>query len=265
MDSILRMTLKNSEPVDLIDFTKSCQAFADEFNRYSKSHDDGQPARLLIKQVRTGSIEIDLIQFAPLVAPLVAAVAEHPMSALSTVNTVVSFVKNFKSLCGWLKGDNAHPEEPVDRKTLENVETWLEPVAKDAHSEINVCVVTINGDVNAPIFLNSQDANVCQNVAKRKRQELAEPQSGDIREQVLLRWHQSRNSVLGRGDMAIIEAISAKPLRVVFQNKGMKSLLLSADDNMFKKPYLADVIVDSVEGAPKLYRIVAIEPIEEEE
>jgi hypothetical protein len=94
---------------------------------------------------------------------------------------------------------------------------------------------------------------------------LTTPQSGDLREQVLLRWHQSRNSVLGRGDMAIVESISAKPLRVVFQNKSMKSMLLAADDNMFKRPYLADVIIDSVEGVPKLYRIVNIEPVEDEQ
>lgn len=51
MDEILRMTISTSEPVDLMDFTGSCQAFACEFDRFSKSASDGKPARLLIKEV----------------------------------------------------------------------------------------------------------------------------------------------------------------------------------------------------------------------
>lgn len=258
MDEILRMTISTSEPVDLMDFTGSCQAFACEFDRFSKSASDGKPARLLIKEVRTGSIEIDLVPLTPIV---VAAVSD-PMTVVAATNTIAAFVQNLRSLYNWLTAKAPAPEQPADRQTLENIEEWLEPVAKDPSGSVKLLVV---GDVNAPIIINSQEANICQNVAKRKRKELALPQSGGLREEVLLRWHQSRNSVLGKGDMAIIEAINPKPMRVVFQDKGMKSLLLSADENMFKRPYLADVIVDSVEGVPKLYRIVNIEPIVEEE
>lgn len=252
--------MSNSEPIDLIDFTRSCEAFADEFVRHSRSQCDCTPSRLLIKEVRSGSIEIDLIQL----VPVVAAIAEHPVAALATVNTIASFVKHVRSVCVWLKG-GAAPAEPVERKTLENIGALLEPIAKDTGATITILAVTVNGDVNAPIVLNSPDANVCQNVAKRKIKELIEPQSGDIHADMLLRWHQSRNNVLGRGDMAIITAIHPKPLRTVFLNKGMKALLLSADENMFNRSYLVDVIVDSVEGVPKLYRIVNIEPIEDEE
>lgn len=263
---VLRINLRNTEPVDLLDFTDSCTAFAEEFRRHATATcEEGlAPTRLLIKEVRSGSIEIDLV---PAVYAAGAVVLADPAAAMALVNTTVSFFKNLSGIVKWLRGQDRLPGPPPDSRTLENVEKWMEPVAKDpgAAFTLNVINVTVNGDMNAPMVIESADANICQNVAKRKRKDMTTPQSGDLREQVLLRWHQSRNSVLGKGDMAIVESICAKPLRVVFQNKAMKSMLLAADDNMFKRPYLADVIIDSVEGVPKLYRIVNIEPVEDEQ
>ena len=263
---VLRINLRNTEPVDLLDFTDSCTAFAEEFRRHGAANcdEDLPPPRLLIKEVRSGSIEIDLV---PAIYAAGSVVLGNPAAVMAAANTTMSFFKNLSGIVKWLRGQERLPGPPPDSRTLENIEKWIEPVAKDAGASVtlNVFNVTVNGDVNAPMILNSEDANVAQNVSRRKRKELTTPQSGDLREQVLLRWHQSRNSVLGRGDMAIVESISAKPLRVVFQNKSMKSMLLGADDNMFKRPYLADVIIDSVEGVPKLYRIVNIEPVEDEQ
>ena len=263
---ILRINIRNAEPVDLLDFTDSCTAFAEEFRRFGAATDGEEglePPRLLIKEVRSGSIEMDLV---PAIYAAGAVVMSNPVAALSALNTTVSFFKNVSGIVRWLRGHAPAPETPPDSRTLENIERWIEPIAKDAGASLtlNVMHVTVNGDVNAPIILNSEDANVAQNVSRRKRKEMTTPRSGDLREQVLLRWHQSRNSVLGRGDMAIIESISPKPLRVVFQDKGMKSMLLAADENMFKRPYLVDVIIDSIEGVPKLYRIVGIEPMDDE-
>lgn len=264
MNEVLRMTIRNQDPVDLLDFTQSCAAFAAEFNRFSMSVEDAAPSRLLIKEVRAGSIEIDLVQLMPAIAPLAVAIATNPLAVMKATNTFVSFAKNIKEICSWLKGEARPPETAVERKTLENIEAWLEPIAKDAGSEMNLVVLNIHGDNFAPITINSSEANVCQNVAKRKRKEMAAPQLGDVHEDVILRWHQSRNNVLGAGDMAIIESISNKPLRVIFQNKGMKSLLLSAEENMFNRLYLADVAVESVNGIPRIYRVLNIQKIEEE-
>lgn len=260
---VLRMTLSNSEPVDLIDFTRSCQAFADEFIKFSSMQGESETSvRLQIKEIRSGSIEIDLIPF------MAAATAVlSPTQAMAAFNTVASFARNLGSTIDWLKGARRTPELPADRKTLQNITEWLEPVAKDSGAKITLQVVNINvdGDMNdVPIILNNPEANICQNVAKRKDEEMRTPNI-KIHEQVLLRWHQSRNNTLVVGDMAIISSITPKPKRVVFQNKSMKALLLTANENLFLRTYLADVIVESVEGVPKLYRIQNIEPIDDDD
>lgn len=264
MNDVLRINISNTEPVDLLDFTHSCAAFADEYKRFSIASGVDGKASLKIMEVRKGSIEIDLV---PFIMVLGVSVASDPVTTMALVNTVGNFVKHMSSLIGWLAKGGQRPESIPDSKTLENLEAIVEPIAKDQGATITINHINLNvkGDVNAPIILNSSESNVLQNVSSRERKALKEPEKGDVLCDMLLRWHQSQNSYTGRGDCSIIDRVSKKPLRTVFADKSMKALLLDGNENIFSKTYIVDVIVEYVEEVPKLYRIQKIEPIDNEE
>lgn len=266
MNEVLQIKISNTEPVDLIDFTKSCLAFADEYKRFSVASGVEGKSSLKIKEIRPGSIEMDLV---PIVTAIGAYVAAEPVAAMLTVNTVGNFVKHISSLVNWLGKGGRAPDVLPDSKTLDNIAAIVEPIAKDSGSNITINYapvnVSISGDVNAPVFLNSSESNVLQNVAARQKKELKEPEKGEVLCDMVLNWHQSQNSYTGKGDCAIIERITKKPLRTVFSDKSMKALLLDGNENIFSKTYIVDVVVEYVEDVPKLYRIQKIEPIDNEE
>lgn len=72
-----------------------------------------------------------------------------------------------------------------------------------------------------------------------------------IHSKVLLRWYDNK---------AIIEHISQRPLRVIFEDDAMKYNLMS-NSGKFAKPwqklaYIVDVQVQTIENKPTMYKIM---------
>ena len=73
-------------------------------------------------------------------------------------------------------------------------------------------------------------------------------------------WYQTRFDSTDTGDKVIIEDISTKPTKVIFENQAVKTAMLRGDPR-FNKPwnelaYIVDVRVQTVRGVPKLYEVV---------
>jgi len=74
-------------------------------------------------------------------------------------------------------------------------------------------------------------------------------------------WYQTRfDTQSDTGDKAIIEDISRKAAKVIFENNAVKSAMLRGDAR-FDKPwnelaYVVDVRVQTVGGIPRLYEII---------
>lgn len=250
---ILRVNFSPSKPVELSDFVKSCNALASEYNSFASSR-GLEECKLYVKEVRKGSIELDLVNLCG-----VAAAVQQVMPFIEAGNAIADFLEHFKSVIEWLKGGNANAKDnPFAGKTLDNISSFLDPVAKDKNAKLTINAITVNGDVSAPIIIGNADANYVQNAKRIVDEENASPNVKTI-EGVMLRWYQSRNSPDQSGDKAIIESISTRPIRTVFSDKKLKTLLMSVQENIFKCAWLVDVVVESFDGVPKLYRIESIE------
>lgn len=249
---ILRVNFAPSRPVELADFVRSCGALACEYNAFAAER-GLESGKLYVREVRKGSIELDLV------AVCAGVALQQVLPLVGHANAVADFLGHLKGVVGWLMGGGAGAKDrPYADKTLENVSAFLDPVAKDRDAKVTVYAVTVNGDANAPLVVCNADANYVQNMRRIVGAEAAPPNVARV-EGVLLRWYQSRNSDEPSGDRAIIETVSKKPLRTVFADRRLKALLLSVEENIFRCAWLVDATVEYVDGAPRLYRIESIE------
>ena len=65
----ITVEIKNRNPVELEDLTRSLLSFADEYKRFMATHSDPlleEDVRLYVKEIRPGSIIADLTPYAPL-------------------------------------------------------------------------------------------------------------------------------------------------------------------------------------------------------
>ena len=82
-----------------------------------------------------------------------------------------------------------------------------------------------------------------------------------IQAKKVMYWYQTKfDDESHTGDKAIIESISKKPIKVIFENNAVKKAMLKGDSR-FSKPwnelaYLVDVLVQTVRDEPKVYTII---------
>lgn len=252
MDDIrLVIKINNKQPVELIDLTKSLVSLASNFDRYStknaKSKEDKE-AKLYVKEIRSGSIIIELIEL--------ATIGLIPFA--ENVNTILDFGVYFKSAVDfYLNNKGKAPElEPVEYKELSTI---LNPVAKDKGSQFNLST-TVNGNVVLNFNMNSNETNAIQNIFEKEIKKLKLPESnGDTEERVVLTFFQARSDISSKvGNKGIIEAISNKPMNIVFDTSELKAEILHSDLNPLKTAYLVDMKVETINGKPSIYRILQL-------
>ncbi|WKZ15466.1 MAG: hypothetical protein QY317_16345 [Candidatus Jettenia caeni] len=250
-EGVLKIEIRNNQPVELFDLTNTfinlCEHYrhfiADYKIRYKETVLP-ENIKLYIKEIKTGSIITDLVAFAPCVLPI----------ALQ-VNTIIEFSIHLKNSYYYFLGKNNKPRT-YEKHEYNQFSNIIEPIAKDHGSQINIST-TINGDVHLNFGLNSMEANAIQNAIERELKLISATQK-DRHEKVLLYLYQAKGDVdSNTGNKGIIEKISLSPIKVIFDNEEIKRNVLLNVKNPFLMAYIVDVEVDTIEGRPALYKIVA--------
>lgn len=247
---VFTIEIKNTQPVELLDLTGSLLSLADEYKRFVAAQpipSAPEDIKLYIKDIHSGSIVTDLIAMAPAALPFV----EH-------AKVIVTFAKYLKTGIEYLLGRDPAAQRPsLTKQNLNNLSTFLEPIAKDGASQMN-CHTTINGDVNYIFNVNSVEANAIQNRAKKEMDSLKEPVVG-IKEKVVLYWYQARNDPRSQvGDRAIIESIGPLPVKTIFHTDAIKAEMLYVTENPFRTAYIVDVQVDTINDKPVIYKVLHV-------
>ena len=247
----LQITINNTKPVVLTDLTMALLGVGQQFERFienetTEQHQTG--SELVIKEVRSGSIIVELVAQAIPVVPL-----------LWQGGSIVEWIGYAKSVIDWLSGKLDKPPKDVTKQDLKQWSNILEPVAKDHGSQLNF-TVSSGGQVINQFFINSEQANAAQNAIRREIGLLNEPDDHTQRKRVMT-WYQTKfDETSQTGDKAVIESISKSPVKVIFENNAVKKAL-TAGDPRFKKPwnelaYIVDVKVQTVQGVPKVYTVI---------
>ncbi|MAB97233.1 MAG: hypothetical protein CMK71_04075 [Pseudomonadaceae bacterium] len=247
----LEIKINNQKPVILTDLTMSLLGINQQYQRFieAETNQDYQAStELYIKEVRAGSIIVELVALSMPIVPLVwqgGSLSEWATYAKETIE--------------WLLGKIDKAPKDVSKQDLKQWNNILEPVAKDNGSQLNF-TVSDGGTVINQFFINSQEANAAQNSIQRQLARLDEPDD-HIQKNRVMYWYQTKfDSDSHTGDKAIIEDISKKPLKVIFENNAVKEAMLGGDER-FSKPwhklaYVVDVEVQTINGVPKVYTIL---------
>jgi hypothetical protein len=253
----LEITISNTVPVSLSDLTLSLFAVGQQFERFIEnelSPDAHASSQLLVKEVRTGSIVVELIaQTIPLV-PL-----------LWSGGALLEWANYAKDVLEWLQGKLDKAPQELTKNDLKQWHSILEPVAKDQGSQLNF-TVSDGGTVINQIFINSTQANAAQNQIKRALGTLEEPSDTVFRKRVMT-WYQAKfDSASQTGNKATIESINPRPLRVLFDNNAVKTQMFE-QGVLLGKPwhelaYIVDVSVQTVNSQQRVYTILNFYPDE---
>jgi hypothetical protein len=252
--AVLTYTFNNTRPIELLDLTSSLLAIGEQFQEYAREKGEGTAGddyRLYVREIRTGSIIIDLIAY-----------ATQPQMLAPLAPVLIDFTKELGDWFDLFKGvkDAKDIKEMVlgkSKKDLQLIANIVEPAAKDPGSGINIAaaagaVIVVNSTIN------STEANAGQNVLRRYIEHIKVPVTGIQRDKVLY-WYQVRHDHAAKpGDQAVIEDIWKKPVKVRITSDEIKRKLLDDHANPFKKFYIVDVDVTTSQDRPILYKILEV-------
>jgi hypothetical protein len=246
-------------PIAVDDLASSLLSFSNAYQDYVRREEPYElesHAKLHIVRLTKGSIIAELAA--------IAAQGSLPIGPLGTIdsikeaagalNSVSGFIKQLSSIYDFFSGTTKSDIAPT-KEQASRLSQLLRPVANDDAAQFNI---SIAGDVHVypTITVNSEKANAVQN---RVQKYLAPslPETG-IRKDVLLRLVQVRNDLRHHvGDLGVIESISKKSVKLWFTSETTKTSVIE-QAYPFKMGYIVDVDIQTVNGEPKVYKILQV-------
>ncbi len=244
---VLTITVQHTQPIELSLLTSSLQALATQHARYADRHGaaiNGDQVKLYVKEIRGGSIVVELVALATSYGPIVGE-----------ISTVVGFAKSLVGILDFFRGKaDALPPE-TGPKDVDDTSTFIEVGTGSVRDN-----VIINASDNAQVVVNytlpSEAANAAQNRMLSWASQQAIPVTG-VHTGVLFYFVQARDEASARaGDKGRVESISPAAVKTLIMDPAIKAVML--DEALFRKIYVVDVSVETVGGRPRLYKILKL-------
>ena len=246
----LRVSLKNTNSVELVDIGQSFEALGELYEAFVHRHGyDKTPgnAKLYLVDIHRGSIVADLKGY-----------LDQASFVLNHLDVLAGFIGNMNELIEFfrlqrsLKGDDL-----PTRAEAERIARFVEPVAKDGGAQFNLAVQG-NTTVNVTnITINSERANAIQNNVRRYLGPPV-PESGLFEREVLYLEQMRRGTKTSAGDRGVIEKFSPRPVKLLFMTEEVKAAIIEKPENPFQMSYVVDGEVSTARGEPALYKIAKV-------
>lgn len=253
---ILRFYIKNEQPVHVSDLADALAGIRGQYQRFLTLMPDPIEASdvpLVVRQIRSGSIILDLGVMAQIAVPLFL---QQGIAALDQANMLLGYGKRVTAVLRYFlkKGDRP---AGLNAKDCRDVSQIMQPVAKDGASQFNL-IANPGASISFNfIRLHSNDAAAIQLRASEEIESLKQPTQSRY-ERVLLYWYQASRDAKARGDRAVIDAITDRPLRVVFGDDATKIKMIQGKDNPFLVGFVVDVEVLTIDHRPVAYKVTAL-------
>lgn len=260
-DVVLNIEIKNNKPLELTELTKSLISLSNQYNKYAENNgfsESERNAKLYVKKIVTGSVLLDLIEFGT------AAVIPF----MENTNTIIGFAQFFKKTVDFFLNDKG--EKPnLSIKDCQELSQIVSPVANDSSSQFNLNV-THNGDVINYVSLDSRNSNALQNYLNKEVKEKKELKNGDIIENALMVFSQTKNKISSKGGNKVIidDALQNKAINVFIPDKKIKKQIIKGDDNPNNFYFQVDVKIKTIEGVISAYEVLKFHgkfPLEDED
>lgn len=241
-----RIKIENNFPLDVLDFTGSLTAVADEYRRYSGE----EGSRLVVERISEGSVIAQLGAVAKGVL-----VAGSPLLPIA-LETIAPFVGHFGALLEGLAsyGRDAAKDADVrraDKASLRNASAFVEPA-------IHGNAINVQGDLNIGT-LNLDISPERAGDIKRAVRHLLAPMPDESRfENEPLQIYQLRDAKAG--DMGFIDRFDKRARRLTFANEEAKQMIVHAE-SPFDVFFFVSGLVKTAGGEVASYLIDRIDGI----
>ena len=243
-----------AHPIEIAKFNESLEGLAELYRmQVAKDVTVSKNLRLYIKEIRKGSVEVDLVEMIR-----VAGGALAPIAADAKV--IVDAVQRARQVIDWISGSSASAVTEPIKKEVEAVSHFVAPIAENNGSTVQI---SVNNSPGAQIFIGSPDAINIREKAAQAIEVMNTPQISHLRE-VPLVWVQTDRdgATSGRsGSKAIVEAASQTALPVYFCDERREELMaamVSGVEYPYQKTFIVDLETIVVQGKLKGYRILKL-------
>jgi hypothetical protein len=241
----LTIKIEYKEYITLSEFKEAIDGWNNQFNSHiAQGNDDEKTDKLLIKEIKKGSIEITLI---PALIPLI-----------SDVNTIINFFKAIKALFIWL-GAKAGTKPNLSVNDLNNAKKMIAPVNNKDGRQITF---SIEGGKNTFII----DSVLAKTITRNANEELSAiatpvelPGVDMDKKNVIFKLTQIKDDENPtKNTKGVIQEIDSKEHLVLFSDVEIKETILRESSNPFRKNYLVDIKINSANDVIKSYTILIL-------
>ncbi|TJV70881.1 MAG: hypothetical protein E5X76_18225 [Mesorhizobium sp.] len=257
----LILTLDTKSPIELGDFVRSFTSIAVEYERYVRevAPDQTAEAQMFVGQVTAGSIIAELI-------PALAPFAGEIENALLLAEFVKKYRERFAALLGF-----SPSKAPATKSELQTFHDAVQAIANDPAGSAKLeAAVFKDGkkDIVAAFKFDTGEAKKVRDEVGKRISQIEQPGSSE-HQRVLMVFTRSdvNNADLGKksGERVRIEELSSKPLALMYGSElaeeRIKHEIREADENVFKKGFVVDVLVKLRGGDPVAYSVTNVHDV----
>jgi|SRR5581483_722671 len=257
---VLRLQTKN--PIEIGDFVSEFTSVASQYDKFIRDQypDFTSQAHIFVKQIKRGSIIVELLPFAPLLlmgAPDMVTTIEQINAINEFVHTYAQKLKTYFKKGGELAG--------ASRSDLKDFMGSVAAIANDPDGKASLdAVVYEDGKkkVRAALKFTSKQAHRAVQQIEIHQKKLERKANTDFT-RVLMVFKEAnvKSPPVGKrsGEWVQIESISDKELPLIYASdlaeQKIKHEISQAEDNVFKKGFVVDVNVETKGGRPAAYRV----------
>jgi len=257
------MTLDVPGAIEVGDFVSAFTSLASEYDRYVNSEipGAGKDATMYVREVRQGSIVAILAPFLPNVA-----------DAMNQAVGVHEFVRIYGGhLRGFLVANGGGRPVAAKPNELKDFSEQVAAIANNPNSSIEVAAIEIeDGEhkVKAAFKFRTSEAQTIRDNVESTRHQI-ESRSGDAAERVLMVFTRTDvgTPAVGKstGERVLIESISDKSLPLIYASElaeqRIKHEITEAEENVYKKGFVVDVIVETRTKKPIAYKVANVHQV----
>jgi len=241
---ILQIKIDNKRDIELVEFTNSMTALNDEYSRFIRQNKNKnkKPVEfsLFVKQIKKGSIIIDICEKGPELLPAVTPlIIEYSCFLTESIKYLTGKTPDLPKFYNFFKED------------FINLKKLFEPVANIYGNSIGFVGINF-GEVVINTVVNSTEAGAAQNQCDKEIKRLEKSGKNLLREKVELDLYQARDSKLSktlRGNLGIISDISEAPKPLSFLNERLAYDITKGETNPLNYIYSVDVEVKLKDGS----------------
>ena len=259
--SYLELELRAEEPIEISDFVRAFASIGTQYDRFLRrlGYADIPSAKIYIKKIREGSIIAELI---PILLPIINA-----MDAIIIVDSFAQMVRD-RVLPYFTPGGRA---QGATKSELKDLLGEVRAIANDPDGRSILRTVRLTEDGpkrEAVLEFSTSDAKQAVREIEAHYEQLSTPKPETF-ENVLVVLFQSNKKMPdadGRsGERGIIESIdpNSKPIVYVSElaRQRIKDEILYGDENIYKKGFYVDGIVDRFRDKVAAYKITNVREV----